>query len=150
VPPARTLVFLDASALVAASHSPSGGSAVAIEVCQGIRFRAAVTNLVLLEARNNIAKKFGAEELVRFYRQLAAMQPEIAPAPPVDRLKECAPLTSEKDAHVLAAALECRAGYLLTLDWRHLLTPAVQAAGLPMEVMTPGDFLRLIVAERSK
>jgi predicted nucleic acid-binding protein len=132
--------------LVAASRSPSGGSAIAIEVCQGKRFRAAVTNLVLLEARTNIGKKFGEEELVRFYRQLAAMQPEIAPPPSPDRIKECVPLTTDKDAHVLAAALECSAGYLLTLDRRHLLTPAVQAAGLPLEVVTPGDFLKEIAA----
>jgi predicted nucleic acid-binding protein len=143
---ARTLVFLDASVLVAASHSPSGGSAVSIEVCQGRRFRAVVTSLVLLEARTNIAKKFGAEELVRFYQQLAAMQPEIVPAPPVKQVAECALLTTEKDAHVLAAALACRASYLLTLDKRHLLTPALQAAGLPLGVMTPGDFLRQIAA----
>ena len=147
MPPQRTLVFLDASVLVAGSRSPSGGSAVAMEVCQGRRFRAAVTSTVLLEARNNIAEKFGEEELVRFYRQLAAMQPEMAPAPPASRIEECVPLTTEKDAHVLAAALECNAGYLLTLDRRHLLTPTVEAAGLPLRVMTPGDFLRQVVAQ---
>ena len=118
-----------------------------MEVCQGRRFRAAVTSTVLLEARNNIAEKFGEEELVRFYRQLAAMQPEMAPAPPASRIEECVPLTTEKDAHVLAAALECNAGYLLTLDRRHLLTPTVEAAGLPLRVMTPGDFLRQVVAQ---
>jgi predicted nucleic acid-binding protein len=149
VAPERTLVFLDASVLVAASHSPSGGSAVAIEVCQGRRFRAAVTSLVLLEARNNIAQKFGAEELVRFYQQLAAMQPEVTPAPSAERIAECAPLTTKKDAHVLAAALNCRASYLLTLDKRHLLTPAVQSAGLPVEVMAPGDFLKQLAAQQS-
>ena len=53
--------------------------------------------------------------------------------------------STEEDGHVLAAALECKAGYLLTLDRHHLLTPSVQSAGLPLAVSTPGDFLREIM-----
>ncbi|MFQ5814532.1 MAG: putative toxin-antitoxin system toxin component, PIN family [Anaerolineae bacterium] len=140
----RSLVFLDASVLVAASRSPSGGSALAMEVCRGQRFRAALTARVLLEARVNIAEKFGEPELLRFYQQVAALAPEMVPLPSKERLAECVPLTTEKDAHVLAAALECKASYLLTLDRHHLLTPAVLAAGLSLSVMTPGDFLREI------
>ena len=138
----QALVFLDASVLVAAARSPSGGSAVAIEVCQGRPFRAAVTTQVLIEARVNIGEKFGEAELVRFYQQLAALDPEMIPPPSAERVDECVPLTTAKDAHVLAAALECAARYLLTLDRRHLLTPAVLAADLPLQVMTPGDFLQ--------
>ncbi|MDO8749607.1 MAG: PIN domain-containing protein [Dehalococcoidia bacterium] len=142
----QQLVFLDASVLVAASRSPSGGSALVLEVCRGRRFRAALTTRILLEARVNIAEKFGEVELLRFYQQLAAMNPELVPPPPAQRMRECVPLTTEKDAHVLAAALECGAGYLLTLDRRHLITPAVQATALPLRVMTPGDLLKEIAA----
>lgn len=137
----RALVFLDASVIVAASRSPMGGSALAMDVCRGHRFRAALSARVLLEARVNIAQKFGETELVRFYQQVAALDPEMAPPPPAEHVERCVPLTGQKDAHVLAAALECGAGYLLTLDRRHLITPAVQSAGLPLRVVTPGDFL---------
>ena len=125
----RSLVFLDASVLVAASHSPSGGSAVAMEACQGSQFRAAVTSRVLLEARVNIAEKFGEGDLVRFYRQLAALDPVMVLPPPDEQVRSCIALTTEKDAHVLAAALECNAAYLLTLDRRHLLTPRSSQPG---------------------
>ena len=138
----RSLVFLDASVLVAASRSPSGGSSMAIEVCQGRRFRAAITNKVLMEARINISEKFGERELVRFYQQLASLDPEMAPPPTADHIAECVPITTEKDAHVLAAALECKAAYLLTLDRHRLLSPEDLSAGLPVRVMTPGDFLK--------
>jgi len=117
------------------------GIALVTEVCQGRRFRAALTAMVFLEARVNIAEKFGEPELLRFHQQVAAMDLEMAP-PPVERLRECVPLTTEKDAHVLAAALDCGADYLLSLDPRHLLTPAVQSTGLSLGVMTPGDFLK--------
>ncbi len=115
-----------------------------MEVCRGQRFRAVLTARILLEARVNIAEKFGEPELLRFYQQVAALDTEMAPPPSNERLSECAPLTTEKDAHVLAAALECQASYLLTLDRRHLLTPSVLSAGLPLEVMAPGDFLKKI------
>lgn len=136
--------MLDASVLVAASHSASGGSALAMEVCRGSKFRAALTVRIILEARVNIAEKFGEPELLRFYQQLAALGPEMVAPPPLEHVARCIPIVGEKDAHVLAAALECNAGYLLTLDRRHLLTPAVLSAGFAVKVMTPGDFLKQI------
>lgn len=136
--------MLDASVLVAASHSASGGSALAMEVCQGSKFRAALTVRIILEARVNIAEKFGEPELLRFYQQLAALEPEMVAPPPPEPVARCIPVVGEKDARVLAAALECNAGYLLTLDRRHLLTPAVLSAGFAVKVMTPGDFLKQI------
>lgn len=139
-------MFLDASVLVAAARSPSGGSALAIEVCRGRRFRAALTVTVLLEARVNIAEKFGEEELIRFYKQIAALEPEMIAPPSPERIRDCVPLTTEKDAHVLAAALECRASHLLTLDRRHLLTPKVRSADPLLKVETPGDFLQELAA----
>jgi len=114
---------------------------MAMEVCRGRRFRAALSTRVLLEARVNIAEKFGELELLRFYHQLARLEPEMVPPPSPEDMVRCVPVVGEKDAHVLAAALACGAGYLLTLDRRHLMTPAVQSAGLPLRVVTPGDFL---------
>ena len=55
----RALAFLDASVMVAAARSPMGGSALAMDVCRGRRFPAALSARVLLEARVNIAQKFG-------------------------------------------------------------------------------------------
>ncbi len=144
---ARALVFLDASVLVAASRSPNGGSAIALQACQGVRFHAVVTERILTEARVNIAEKFGQTELVRFYQQLAALSPKVAGPPSDEHIHSCAQLTASKDVHVLAAALSSDAAYLLTLDRRHLLTPAILNAKPPFEVMTPGDFLRAITGE---
>jgi len=149
----RSLLFLDASVLVAAAHSPTGGSALVLEICAGSRFRGALTLKVLLEARHNIqdrpalseAEGFGEAELLRFYRQLGALEPLMVSPPSAGRLKLCAGVTAEKDAHVLAAALDSRADYLLTLDRRHFLTPAVHAFAAPMRIATPGDFLQTLL-----
>lgn len=142
----RVRVFFDASVLNAASASPEGGSSLAVNVCQRDRFKGVVTERVLQEGRKNLSKKFGEEELLRFYRLLAALSPDMQPPPSEDRIEECAALVGPKDAHVLAAALESHAGYLLTFDRRHLLTPLVLSADLPLKVMTPGDFLREVAA----
>jgi len=146
VAPLRTLVFFDASVLVAASKSPSGGSSLAITICTGQRFRAAVSARVVLESRMNIAEKFGEDELLRFYLLMAQMDPEEVAPSAAGRLADCASLVGESDAHVLACALECSAGCILSLDRRHLVTPAVSSSGLPLKVVTPGDFLREIVS----
>lgn len=95
----------------------------------------------------NIVEKLDEADLLRFYQQLAGLDPEMVSPPSLDSLTRCVPLVGEKDAHVLAAALECSAGYLLTLDRRHLLTSSILAARLPLNVMTPGDFLKKIVSE---
>ena len=42
-------MFLDPSVLIAASRSPLGGSALAMEVCSGREFRAALTTSRLLK-----------------------------------------------------------------------------------------------------
>ena len=112
-----------------------------MEMCGGQLFHGAVTAAVLQEARVNIAEKFAEEELVRFYQQMAALAPTMTPPPPSERVAECVPLTTAKDAHVLAPALECNAEYLLILDRRHLRTDTVPAAGLTVRLMTPGEFL---------
>ena len=140
-----TRVFLDASVLVAAAGSESGGSATAMKACRGKSFKAVLSTTVLLEARWNIAEKFGETALVMFYQLLAALGPEIAPHPSRENEARCMLLTGPKDAHVLAAALACDAAYLLTLDRRHLITPTIEAAELPIRVMTPGNFLRELV-----
>ncbi|MDO8532604.1 MAG: PIN domain-containing protein [Dehalococcoidia bacterium] len=146
MPRERTRVFLDASILVAAAKSPSGGSSVALEVCQSRHYRAIVSLRVLLEARKNIMEKFGEAEHVRYYKLLAALDPEICVPAPRHEMERCALLISPKDAHVLASALASHSVVLLTLDRRHFMTAVIQNARLPLVIMTPGDFLKQLLA----
>ena len=139
-------MLLDASILVAASHSPYGGSAAAIGVCQGPRFRAVVTDKLLVEARINIAETFGDDELVRFYRQMAVLDPVMAKPPSAYSIDRCATLAMQEDGHVLSAALDVGAAYLLTLDRRHLMTETVATANLPFRTTTPGEFLQSLIS----
>ena len=48
---------------------------------------------------------------------------------------------------VLAAAVTGGASFLLTLDRRHFMSPRVSQAGLPLAILTPGEFLALVRRE---
>ena len=139
------LVFFDASVLVAAAGSPVGGSAAALDLCDKGLYRDVLTSEVLFEARRSILRKFGQAELLRFYQLLASLSPRLVAVPAGPDLDRAALLAGKKDAHVLAAALISGSAYLLTLDKRHLLTPAIRTANLQVRVMTPGDFLQEVV-----
>lgn len=63
-----TLVFFDASCLIAAAGSPSGGSGFLLSLCRRGLLGAAVSQPVLLEAERNIGKRRGPEELETYHR----------------------------------------------------------------------------------
>jgi predicted nucleic acid-binding protein len=145
----KRIVFLDASVLVAAAGSPSGGSALVIEVCGGQRFAAACSQRVLLEAQINIRGKLPAEAMVRFYQLLAALSPALVPPATTAEEAKYAAWVAPKDAHVIAAAVQSGAAFLLSLDRKHLVNDEVRSAGLPLQVLTPGEFIQQILADSS-
>lgn len=138
-------VFLDASVWVAAAGSPTGGSALVLEVCQGHRFAAVCSQRVLLEAQVNIRSKQPAEALVRFYQSLAAVSPVLSSPPAVDEEARYTAWVAPTDAHVIAAAVQSEAHFLLSLDRKHLVNDQVRQAGLPFQVLTPGEFIQQIL-----
>lgn len=140
-------VFLDASVLVAAAGSPSGGSALVIEVCQGQRFAAVCSQRVLLEAQVNIRNKLPAEAMVRFYQILAALSPTVVPPTTTAEEASYAAWVAPKDAHVIAAAVQSGADYLLSLDRKHLVNDQARSAGLPFLVLMPGEFIQQVLAD---
>ena len=138
-------VFLDASVFIAAAGSASGGSSLILEVCRGIRFSAVTTRMILLEARRNIRKKLSSEAILRFYKEIANLDPEIIKPPTKERLSQYDDIIALKDhRHVLASALEGKAAFLITLDRKHFQTEAIRQANLSIIIMTPKEFLELV------
>jgi len=137
-------VFLEDSIFIAAAGSASGGSSLILEVCRGLHFSAVVTRRILLEARKNIRRKLSSEALLRFYKEIANLNPEIIRPPAKERLSQYDDIIALKDRHVLASALECKAAFLITLDQKHLQTEVIRQANLPITIMTPKEFLELV------
>lgn len=133
-----TLLFVDASCLVAAAGRPEGGSGFLLSLCGRGLLRAAVSQPVLLEAETNIADKLGALALTEYHRLLIATPMLVVTVPGADERQAARTVVGQKDDHVLAAGLAA-APFLLTLDRR--LASAVNDARLAIRAFTPGDFI---------
>jgi predicted nucleic acid-binding protein len=135
-----TLLFFDASCLIAAAGSSSGGSGFLLSLCERGLLRGAVSQPVLLEAERNVREKMGFDALER-YRSLIVLTPLVlSPLPPRRVVSRHEGLVGQKDAHVLAAALAAQASFLLTLDRR--LAERVNQANLGIRALSPGDFIK--------
>ena len=137
-------VFLDASIFVAAAGSASGGSSLILEVCRGLLFSAVTTRRILLEAQRNIRKNLSSEAILRFYKEIAKLNPEIIGPPAKESLSQYDDIISLKDRHVLSSALESKAAFLITLDRKHFQAEAIRQANLSIIIMTPKEFLELV------
>ena len=135
-----TLVFFDASCLIAAAGSPSGGSGFLLSLCERSLLRGAISQPVLLEADRNVREKMGLDALERYGRLVAVTPLVLTPLPPRRVVSGYEGLVGQKDAHVLAAAIAAGAPFLLTLDKR--LETAVNQADLPIRADSPGDFIK--------
>lgn len=135
-------LFFDASVLIAAAHSPTGGSGYLLEACRRGRFKAVVTRLVLIEAERNIKTKLGEEDLLRFYQLLGPVDFIVEPPVSAREIADYSHLIEQKDAHVLAAAVKSGAQFLLTLDTKHFMTERLSKADLGLIIVTPGHFIK--------
>jgi putative PIN family toxin of toxin-antitoxin system len=138
-------VFIDASVWIAAAGSPTGGSSLVLDVCCGRRFKALCSQRVLQEAQTNLRDKLPVEAMVRFYKLMAAVAPGIVSPVARDEEAQYGGAVAEKDAHVVAAAVRGGATYLVTLDRKHLATAEVREAGLPIQILLPGEFINLVL-----
>jgi predicted nucleic acid-binding protein len=139
-------LFLDASVLIAAAGSAEGGSAVVLEICRVKLAMPVLTRWILREAERGIQGKLDRDALLRFYRLIADLEPELLPIPSVEALHTASRVVSEKDAHVLAGARAGAATHLITLDRKHFLQEDQRAGMLPIVACTPGEFLQEFIA----
>lgn len=135
-----TLLFFDASCLIAAAASPAGGSGFLWSLCERGFFRAAVSQAVLAEAEANLFKKFDPVVLARHRMQLATCGPTMAPLPHHDESLLRFPDINPKDVHVVAAAQAIDADFILTLD--QPLAIEIAAKARSVAVRSPGAFIR--------
>ena len=135
-----TLLFFDSSCLVAAAGSPTGGSSLLLAICARGFLKGAVSQPVLAEAEGNILSNLPPPALTRYHREILPIPLVLAPVPSSTDRETVTPITGEKDAHVLAAALGAGARFLLTLD-KWLLARITEAPEVAIHVLTPGEFI---------
>lgn len=137
-----TQVFLDANVYVAGFVSETGASAFVLELAQRGKIHLLANRWVLRETERNLRLKANPKILKSFRRFIR--QTKIYPLDPPSEasLEKYEPFIHPKDVSVLAAALEAKADFLLTLDRRHFLTAQVLSLPGKTKILTPGEFVR--------
>ena len=138
-----TLLFFDASSLVAAAGRPVGGSGFLLSLVRRQLLVGAISGPVIEEAERNIRAKMRPEAFTRFQELLHVTSLRITRLPDEAAVRRFYNLVGEKDAHVIAAALTARAAYLITLD--HPLAERISGSGLPIQALTPGVFITTVL-----
>lgn len=140
---ADTLLFFEASCLIAAAGSPMGGSGFLLSLCARELLRGAVSQIVLLEAEQNIQAKLSAQVLAQYHELLQIIPFAVAPVPTRTGDEDWSQHINVKDWHVVAAALAGQSDFLITLDQK--LAFQINNAGLLLAALNPGEFIRTIL-----
>ncbi len=139
-----TVVFFDASSLIAAAGSPQGGSGFLLSLCQRELLTGAVSDAVLVEAERNVMNKLGPVALATYDQLVEQTALNIMPVPAPPQLATW-PSINAKDRPVVASAVAAQASFLITLD-RGLITQANQT-NLPVTVLTPEQFIKSVLPD---
>lgn len=138
-------VFFDASVIIAALLSKTGGSSRLFEYAQqgriiGITSQTAIDE-VLEEDKTERIKK-SKEEIEQFIAQSGLVVRETITT------EEIAPYKGEvdvEDAHLIAGASLTTCLYLVTLDKKHLLREDIQQKFLPLKIVSPKELLEELI-----
>jgi putative PIN family toxin of toxin-antitoxin system len=140
-PVKKIKVFIDTSVLIAGVASVAGASAAVLDLCESETIQMVVSRQVLVEADRNFSAKL--PNLLSQYRQfIRVLAPLMGDDPPAMTVEKASALVGPKDAAILAAAIEEKVDYLITLDKKHFLTGKTPQ-DIPLEICTPADFLKI-------
>lgn len=137
-------VFSDASVLLAAAGSSTGGSSAALDtIATNARYEALASPDVLLEARRNVAVKFPVGAGARLVTLLSHLRPRIIEPGDAADPGDLPASLAEKDRHVVYACLAGGATICLTLDRKHLLTDELRTWGMRRHLyfIRPAEFM---------
>ena len=134
-------IFLDANVYFAGFYSKTGASSVLLELIRLRKCEGFTSRLVLREAERNLRLKAEPPVLKSFHQFLKTTPLKICPPPKPAQLAKYESLIHPKDVPVLAAAVEARVDFLITLDRRHFMTPELLKKISSPKILTPGEYL---------
>lgn len=136
----EAVIFLDASVLVAATLSSTGGSFRIIMESAVRGFQLITSRYAYRETERTLAIKY-PEKLIELQHVISHVV--IVPDASQKVVVSVLPLIDFKDAPILAAALVQKAHILLTLDRIHFIeNQTLQKSVSPLNILTPGNFIK--------
>ena len=138
---ASPVVFLDASCLVAAVLSPTGGSFRLLQESSKKEIHLVINRYAFEEVSEVLARKY-PHHLLRFEQILAWSQIKIQQDPSAKQVAQYLPIIDPEDAPILAGAMRAKARFLVTLDRSDFMTATIRRANLPFIIVAPRDFFQ--------
>lgn len=132
-------VYFDASVIIAALLSPTGGSALLLEYVKkegisGITSQTAVEEILDKTDKFNIS----IDQVNHFIAESGLIVRE---AITLEEIKPYEDKIDKDDAHLIAGANLTKSSYLVTLDKKHLLREDIRNRFLPFHIVSPKDLL---------
>ena len=140
-------VFLDSNVIISGLLSEKGPPRIILDLLSlGFPFLIGLTGRYnLVEIERNLKKKL--PDLIPVYRKtLPKINLKVIPLPKPQELRKFSGIMAGKDVPVLVSAIKGQAHFLVTGDKQHFekmkMTPDA-----PLKILTPGEFLDLLVPE---
>ena len=140
-------VFFDASIIIAALLSPTGGSALLFQFIKMLRIigvtSQTVIDEVLEEDKPGKLNKTKAE-IEQFIMESGLVVREAIALKGIEPYQH---MIDRDDAHLIAGAILTKSSYLVSLDKKHVLAEEVRTRFLPLAIVSPKEMLEELVNE---
>lgn len=133
-------IFLDASVIIAAILSPTGGSAKIITLGK-LGSWAQITSLTVIDEVYDHIQKINKDkdQIDQFIKDNNILVRKRVTKQETEYL---AGLIDSTDAHLIAGAKLTECNFLITLDKKHLLKEEIKNKFKPLKINNPAEFLR--------
>ncbi len=136
-------VFIDSSVLYAACKSRYGASAQILAYCKRQKIKGYISLHVMTEVRRNISNESDHKVKQRLNNYLLESKLKLVEATSA-YIEKCKRVINDRDAPILAAALNSGVDMLATLDKKDFFQLKVREFIHPVQIVTPKDVLNLI------
>lgn len=139
-------VYFDASVIIAALISSTGGSALLFECIKQKKFIGLTSQTVIAEVlQEDKYRKLNRSKskIEEFIAQSGLMVRESITAREISLYRG---QVDVEDAHLIAGAVLTKCSHLVTLDKKHLLREDIQQKFLPLRIISPKELLEEIIS----
>lgn len=136
-------VFFDASVIIAAILSPTGGSTKLIGFAQRKKIIAITSQTVIDEVADHTEKIHKTPEEISLYIKRSGMlvRERVIQA----EIEKLSGIVDFTDAHLIVGARGAACHYLVTLDKKHLLRSDVRKNVAPLCIVNPKELLKRLI-----
>lgn len=140
-------VFFDADVLFSLSYTKNPLSGAKFVLLHGYLAKYSfITSIqVLEEVRKNLSSynnPYCLQKLSKMLEDFDFQMIEVLNEKLFNLYKD---IVQQKDLHVLVAAIQSEADYLLTYNQRHFLTPKFRKLNFKLQVMNPKEFIMKVI-----